>query len=332
MTSHTRLGFESSTPGASAPDVTVVTVGVNLGDADLVRAQNQAYAKFQDSVKASAQNANNLLEVGQNVSSVTQKVTAVHTAYKAVKRGDFAGVAKALGLSNTGNIERRIKKRAMQASDAWLEYHFGWEPLVKDIGASIDIISPPPGSASSKGGKKASGSAAVNGSDYANNSRQLDPYYYKTDIQHRSWICGCRMRGHVYVDNPNLAIANQMGFVNPLSVAWEAVPFSFVVDWFANVGQVLGACTDDFGYQIVNSSGTNFQKSTISTVQGIDGPPNRDDDSYAANSAMVVRVGRSEGIVSPRFIVTLPKAVSVARGATAISLLVQSFLSPHKGV
>lgn len=31
------------------------------------------------------------------------------------------------------------------------------------------------------------------------------------------------------------------GFTNPLSVAWELTPFSFVVDWWINVGEILGS-------------------------------------------------------------------------------------------
>jgi hypothetical protein len=44
-----------------------------------------------------------------------------------------------------------------------------------------------------------------------------------------------------------------MGVVNPLSIAWEVIPFSFVVDWFIPVGQVLEACTATMGLSFVDS-------------------------------------------------------------------------------
>jgi hypothetical protein len=39
----------------------------------------------------------------------------------------------------------------------------------------------------------------------------------------------------------------RLGLVNPLAVAWELVPLSFVFDWFLPVGDMLSALTIGFG-------------------------------------------------------------------------------------
>jgi hypothetical protein len=34
-------------------------------------------------------------------------------------------------------------------------------------------------------------------------------------------------------------VANSIGLLNPLTIAWEVLPFSFVVDWFVNIGDCI---------------------------------------------------------------------------------------------
>jgi len=60
------------------------------------------------------------------------------------------------------------------------------------------------------------------------------------------------------VDTPWLAELNQLGLVNPLSIAWEVIPFSFVLDWFIPVGNVLEAITATYGLTLVDGYQTRF--------------------------------------------------------------------------
>jgi hypothetical protein len=49
------------------------------------------------------------------------------------------------------------------------------------------------------------------------------------------------------VDDANLVLLNSLGLLNPLQVAWELVPFSFVVDWILPIGSFLEAATGTIG-------------------------------------------------------------------------------------
>jgi hypothetical protein len=49
------------------------------------------------------------------------------------------------------------------------------------------------------------------------------------------------------LDNPSLAYLNTFGLINPLSIAWELVPWSFAIDWFVPVGKTLEAVTATVG-------------------------------------------------------------------------------------
>jgi hypothetical protein len=46
--------------------------------------------------------------------------------------------------------------------------------------------------------------------------------------------------------------ANQWGLVNPASLAWELVPWSFVVDWFMPIGNILEAFSATVGLDFVD--------------------------------------------------------------------------------
>lgn len=66
----------------------------------------------------------------------------------------------------------------------------------------------------------------------------------------------------ITVDNQVVFSAEQMGLLNPLSVAWELTPFSFVVDWFIPIGTYVNSLSDYAGCTITNSFVTEFVKTS----------------------------------------------------------------------
>lgn len=66
----------------------------------------------------------------------------------------------------------------------------------------------------------------------------------------------------VVVTNPNLWLGNKLGLINPLSVAWDLVPWSFVANMFVNIGQLLGSLTDLAGLSLRDDSLTYSSNGT----------------------------------------------------------------------
>ncbi len=292
---------------------------------DVTRLANQAYEKFVNQMKDQAQNANNLLEAGQSVGQIVSHVTALAKSVRAVKRGDIAGAAKALGVSISGSKEQRIKKRAKQAADRWLELHFGWEPLIQDIGSSIDIIQGT-GKASKTTEKISTKGGASGQFAWAKSLSGISGPFIRQGADTFRCDIGIRLRGEVRVTNPNVALANQMGFVNPLSVAWEAIPFSFVVDWFSNVGQCLSAMSDFWGFEV--GQGYTSRRQIINQNRVYESNVNGGRGQLMQSeffSVNYVHVSRAAGLVKPELTHKPFHGFSPARGATAISLLVQQF-------
>jgi len=131
------------------------------------------------------------------------------------------------------------------------------------------------------------------------------------------------------ITNPDLLLASRMGLINPLAIAWELVPFSFVVDWFTKFGDVLEAKTDFLGISLLDSYNTRYLKAKSIFVTW-DKRAGHLGSGYNGQFVYGVhRMQRAKGLITP---VTLyPKLVnfgqSRTRAATAVSLLTQIFLA-----
>jgi hypothetical protein len=112
-----------------------------------------------------------------------------------------------------------------------------------------------------------------------------------------------------------------LGFINPISVAWALVPFSFIVDWFVNVQQVLEQFTDFAGLTLSNPATTAFYE--------LDYAYDRTDiyhpGGYTYKSWEMVR---TQGLSGPVLHLRPWKGLSPYRGATAIALLL-GVLKPY---
>jgi hypothetical protein len=208
------------------------------GSAKATLASNHAYGKFIGSLSDQSQWAVNFVESHEAVGMIVNRVKQITKFTRSLRKMDFAGAARDLGMKKPSGLRRSAKS----FGDNWLEYHFGWEPLVKDIGAAIDTLSTPPPKRIIRG-----------------RGASEDLIFIKTDSgtshnrKHVNRRWHFLYQGVAVCSSPLLASANDLGFVNPLSVVWETIPFSFVVDWFTNVGQVLNSATDTLGYTLTNT-------------------------------------------------------------------------------
>lgn len=120
-------------------------------------------------------------------------------------------------------------------SNAVLVTQYGIRPLVSDVLGSIEVL------------KQASDRPLYFRSN-ASTTDRLERRYtiYNSSAKPESVVCTLDKRSSAWslVELNNQVLhqtLGQFGFTNPLGVAWELVPFSFVVDWFFNVGEFLAS-------------------------------------------------------------------------------------------
>jgi len=268
---------------------------------------NKAYSKLVAALGDSSLWAVNLAEHHQMYDLIAKDGIVLMKFARALHKFDFVSASRILKTQ----LPKGLKSTAKAFGNNFLKFHFGWEPLVNDIGAAVSTLQNPYPS------KRISGKGSVEVAPFKTGATnpserftQIDTYSQKSKIQ-------CTVR----VTNPNLYLASQLGFVNPLAVAWELVPFSFVVDWFVNVGQFLSQVTDFAGVSTDNVAVSSLQVNRRDEI-ALDGFFPGSDTSWSASYSGTF-FSRSLGLPGVTLKVRPWKGVSPVRAATAISLLVQ---------
>lgn len=239
--------------------------GFNVGDLSFdsgltSRAELDALLKLKDQhVNLSVAFA----ERAATAETIAQTATTLATAISRIRKLDVSGAKKALRLSSLlTKRERKIlkssKSSAKKASNLWLGLQYGWMPLLQDVQgsaeqlASQDAAVPDRYRATVKGKRtsKENGKPVFVGTPTGTQSLRFDVYRYQRGSM------GATVRLDFYLENPALARASQLGITNPLSVAWELVPFSFVADWMYPIGDYVNAIDSTLGWTFRGGSRT----------------------------------------------------------------------------
>lgn len=209
----------------------------------------------------------------QTANLITSTATRLRIGIKAAVKGDIKGLKRALGIPPI--VTRRDRKALRKdnesprytadgsraASRLWLENRYGWLPLLGDVKGSAEAL------ASNDVDDPSRYSVAVK----ASSSTNLKDEYEFTD-----WYIPCRIvikksvtvttgafvRVDAHLENRALATASSLGLTNPLAVAWDRLPWSFVVDWVSPVGKYLNAMDAELGWTFLSGSISKRVKET----------------------------------------------------------------------
>lgn len=208
-------------------------------------------------------------EMKQTVNSFSELIMKGCSFIKNMRAGRWAQAAYDLGISPASFTHSSNRGRTL--ANYWLAYVYGWRPYaqsVYDIQATIaDVVKRVSKTVEGKGHGHVSGSASGSWSE-----RLLFDSSYTAGTR-------CVLRGEI--SHPALFNINKFGLSNPVSIAWELVPFSFCVDWFIPVGNTLSALTGAAGldfhggwYSVKTKSNVNLTHTVgvetywVSTVEG----------------------------------------------------------------
>lgn len=273
------------------------------------QADDKALSKLKDKLLGEqSQLAASWGERKQTVDMIAERAAQMRKAWRSLRRGDFHGFKRHLHLPIFKGDNRW--SRPTDAAKIWLEYWFGWKPLVQDIYNAVDVLQRPGPDL------QVSGRATVRDTYIATPKTGTWNWHYNWPLVTVRTL----VQTKVAVSNPQLYRANQLGLVNPASVAWELIPFSFLVDWFIPVGEFLDSWTTYCGLTLSHSFTTRSRRGYgTQWVRNWTSQPSI--QQYEGSTGVVIQ--RTLGLPSKSW--PSPKAFkgfSVVRGATAISLLI----------
>lgn len=238
------------------PHPNVITTSTSVKVLTSSSLNNQAYAEARLKLKESDFNAGvALAESKRTLDLLSVSVITLLRAIAYAMNGHWSKAGAVIGIPGWKDVPRtyttsggrttrnpvRFNSRAFAAATAnrWLEYQYGWKPLFSDLYALQQNL---------KDGfrsndqtfrivrqiKRGLPKEQVLGLDTA--------YYEKTLMEgvHEEII---KVVYFQKLGNAHLNTISEYGLTNPALIAWELVPFSFVLDWLLPIGTFLESLT-----------------------------------------------------------------------------------------
>lgn len=221
--------------------------------------RNKAIDRLINNVQGETSNlAESVATIRRTFEMVDNTVGRINRSVRALRRGDLATAGGELFHGSAPRFRRGGgTSKSKSLANNWLELQYGWKPLLSDIRYSIFALGKLALADRSVGTSRAS--ATQEKSDgaitYFNNAQKpvVGSWYIRTTTTTKFVV---RYR----VSNPLRAFMSQSGFTNPVSLAWELLPFSFVVDWFYPIGSYLESIDSWGGLELLDGSETTFTR------------------------------------------------------------------------
>jgi hypothetical protein len=211
--------------------------------------------------------AQDIVQLSQTVRTITDVVDRVTRAVRAVRRGKVGDIATAIEAIWKGNSviperEPRFRrgykpKPGASAADNWLAMQYGWKPLLMDIHGSLDSLAR--FNYENYEVRQASGSGKVK--DTVRIPIVINPGL-KIGVLVVTRETRCRISLRWKLGDGLRSFLNQTGFMNPVNLAWEVLPWSFVVDWALPIGPWLESLTAFEGLTFKDGVKTLFTRRT----------------------------------------------------------------------
>lgn len=138
--------------------------------------------------------------------------------------------------------------KAQALGNAWLLYRYGYKPLVSDIEAILKALKKTQGLIL----ETTRGASSVTFATGTSATQSYAGTFSFTGLLTRTQTVNVRAMSLNHYE-AGLADLLGLGAKNLLTVPWELIPYSFVVDWFVNVGDFLGSIMPTFGVSSVGS-------------------------------------------------------------------------------
>lgn len=298
---------------------------VSNGDS---RIQNITYSKFINKLHGAQSDVGILFgEMKSSRKMINKRSEQLWRLAVTLKRRDFVKASKEVGLIvDSSKAKFRPKKSAGDISSLWLEYSWGWRPMIEDIYKSLKVLIETDFDTRYL-------RAGTSQNDFVKTqlTRVKNSYIYAGCLNTSDWDesittrLRCTTGATVSISNPNLALANRLGLINPIGVIWAVQPFSFIVDKYINIGQMLNSFTDLYGFHISNAwtawscKGSFNERYYADTVC-------KGNTTYVdvrSASGLMFAKTRAPGLLGPTLSWKVPSIGSLSEAASYIALMVQ---------
>lgn len=270
-----------------------------------------AYGKFREACYGDmASWAVNVVQYRESFDLLTNSILELYRIARSLKRGDIRGLL--VNLTPPSGWRPKAKSFAGR----WLEWSFAIKPIMQDVNATVEALKRDIVAKS----VKVHGRGNTSWSGSQNLTPDASQVFGGTVTQK------CIMGGTITVTNPNALLWTSLGLTNPLAVVYDAIPFSFVANYFVSIEPWIQGLSPWYGVNLTNTytSLKTVRKGYVySKGYTYYTPP-----EYRARRAYISgykeTFSRTPGAFAlPALRVRDPWILSPARAANAVSLLLQ---------
>lgn len=270
------------------------------------QAEVDALSKLKDQ---SVNLAQAFAERDQLANLVGDTASRIARAYRNARKGNFRKAANELGAS------------WRKSTRNWLELQYAWKPLLGDIHGSVkELQGTPPSSwlVTVKGAKRESIDLIRETTSYPSVPMQFEVRGFH----------GAFVRLDYHPSDAFMTHLTRLGLTNPLVLAWELLPYSFVVDWLWPVGDWLNVMDATVGFNFKGGSASRITKTSLSSRALNKMPPpgrlifNKMEGGRGKSVRLTRTVYRSSPLPRPP---SLKNPLSLGHMANGLSLLAEAF-------
>lgn len=294
---------------------------------------NVAYAKFRGKMMDDSASVGILLgEYSASADMIKKRAKQVYELALALRSRDFkrAGLVATRDISKIprGSHGKGSTLPLKDVSSLWLEWSWGWRPMIEDIVKGLEVLVSPPLRNYARGSHNR---------DYDLENRKVKTEGYDSSsgywvvqdyVEHLKFKYTGSTGAQFHVTNHNVALANRLGLINVAGIAWSVYPFSFLVDKYVNIGQMINSVTDLYGFQVENAW-TNRKLRGTHTLSGQYRYYTDSSKATIVKSTDIACVNalnlkdRTTGLLGPTFSYREASIGSIGEAASYIALVVQ---------
>lgn len=256
--------------------------------------------------------------LGMLAGALIELYASLRTAHKFLK-GDSSqlkALRSALQSSRRGVRRKLLAKVNRATTNRWLEYQYGWHPLMQDIKTIVEAL---------KDQSKKFNGSRVSATRNVSYEESLPAFYPQSvgalaQVQ-GSITSGAKVRLDAVITDLDTYLLDKVGLANFGLLLWEIVPFSFVIDWIMPIGNVIQAFSAGLGLTFLGGSQTVYTKAELDVTWTAYG--------FTSGSPLGVKIQSLTNWRTTFLSMPMPKfymkdlSSSLTRVATAYSLLSQ---------
>lgn len=289
----------------------------NVDGSTSTAVHNRALQKFFDAVNE----ARTAFESGQDIGELKETMESAIHPMNSLKNLTLGYISKAKSLRRQF-LSKHIKMPTFRKAlaDTWLEYRFGWRPLAMDVADACSKLRQRQMSNVTRvrayAEQRYSGLSGSCTLDSAIGNGGIYISYQNVGIYSECYIAGVKNG----CDNGGLRPLNQelqLDLPHFVPTLWDLVPYSWLVDYFTNVGEFLQGLTFQSSDIVWGNHTTRQQRITnwgypVYATSGVDGSFNIYSGLAGGGNSLNIKTGSRNVITGASLIPTFAFSIPLS--------------------